>query len=115
MLRLLHSLVVIILFLPLAVIGQVDPPSSGSTGCDESPLLCSLNELNGYVGAMENTAPDDPPCPLTCTGPVSCDNNIWFSFVAANATETITVTAFNCGSSPTQPGVFGMQGQVVFC
>jgi gliding motility-associated-like protein len=113
MLRLLHSLVVIILFLPLAGFAQVvPPPSYDSNGCDESPQLCSLDLLNGYVGSMENTDPDAPPCPLTCAGPVSCDNNIWFSFIAANATETITVDAYNCGSSPSQPGVFGMQGQV---
>jgi PKD repeat protein len=100
------------LFSPFSILGQAAPPSFGSNGCDESPLLCSLNELNGYVGAMENTVPDAPPCPLTCAGPISCNNNIWFSFIATNTTETITVDAFNCGSSPIQPGVYGMKGQV---
>lgn len=108
--------VLLAMLLPVFAHGQLEP-TSGPTGCDESivsALLCSLDALDGYIGSLENTQPDYPPCPLItdCGVGISCDNNIWFSFVATCSEVTLTIDPFNCG-----PGFailpYGMQGQVL--
>ena len=111
MLRLLHSLVVIIMLLPITVLAQVEEPGSGSNGCEIMPTLCSLDLLDGYTGFMGSEPPDSPPCPLTCANTV-CNNNIWFSFIAANPTEVITIDPFDCGPAPGTTDQFGLQGEV---
>lgn len=101
---------------PIFVLAQLNV-ASGPTGCDDvntSALICSLEELDGSIGSLENTIPDSPPCPLgtDCGVGTSCDNNIWFSFLANGPTLDITIIPSNCdqGTSPGFP--FGIQGQV---
>lgn len=116
MLRLLHSLFLIAFCLPIGLLAQIDV-ASGPTGCDDvlvSSVNCSLTELSNFEGSMENTLPDTPPCPLQadCGPNTSCDNNIWFSFVASGPTLDITIIPSNCGPGNSTGAPFGMQGQV---
>ena len=108
--------VLLLILNPFFVLAQFNV-TSGPNGCDNvntSALICSLGELNGFTGSLGNTIPDSPPCPLNvdCGPNTACENNIWFSFVAADTSLNITIDPYNCnpGANPNAP--YGMQGQV---
>ena len=105
--------VLLFILSPIFVLAQLSP-SSGPFGCNNTPILCSINELNGFTSSLGNTVPDSPPCPLNvdCGSNTACENNIWFSFVAADTSLNITIDPYNCnpGANPNTP--YGMQGQV---
>lgn len=102
------GIILLLFFIPLNLEGQF-LPSSGIDGCNNSPVYCNLNVLQDEQGTLSNTTASTI-CPFTCGIGFTCNNNIWFSFVATSNTATITVNPFNCTESFSD--FFGIQGQV---
>ncbi len=101
-----------ILLLPVILIAQNEPPelctdgSQNTCQCDTAPILCSIDELDGYQYEMSTFLhPDDGPDPM-CPSPegdnTASHNPTWFAFVAFCEDMDIEVDYFNC----TDEGVF---------
>jgi len=77
--------------------------------CDQSSVLCSLDELNGYACNNPSTIPS--PCgPLCSQGGVG-HNTSWWAFVSKGGNITITMEIGGCTSS--QGLQFGIWGDCV--
>jgi len=64
--------------------------------CETAPILCTVDELNGYEYSMTTFQhPGDGPSPLCSAGGVP-DNPTWFSFIAWCSDLTLQVTLSNC-------------------
>lgn len=91
---------------------QSDPPEPCNNGtentckCDNSPLLCSFDVLNGYTYSMTNFghAYDGPGNPMCMPGGngTTAHNPTWFRFIALCEDIQMTVNTSNCnhGGSP---------------
>ncbi|RME98414.1 MAG: hypothetical protein D6772_09050, partial [Bacteroidetes bacterium] len=79
--------------------------------CEEAPVLCSLDELDGYVRQMSSTSrPEDGPTPI-CPGTATATHNpTWFAFTAWCNTLTLRASFSNCtggtGATGAQLAVF---------
>lgn len=86
---------------------QCTPPMSEF--CEESNILCSLDELNGYTCNNPSTIPS--PCgPLCSQGGVG-HNTSWWGFVTNGGNITITMDIGGCPSS--QGLQFGIWGDCI--
>ena len=115
MLRLLHSLVVtfLMVLLPTILSAQIVPPAgTGSTGCQDAPLLCDVNQLLNYSSSTTQSGSStvcpfsqSPDCPSA-----TCQNNLWFSFIATNPTMDITIDSTSCTAQGQGNGLQGAIG-----
>jgi len=91
-----------------------------ATGCcEDAPIICSLQELNGYTSVLPATLSTDCPqpengklCPAAPggSGGGNADNMGWFAFVAGSDSLSITITPFNC--IPQQNNEIGIQAGI---
>lgn len=79
--------------------------------CEEAPILCSIDELNGYCLAMEPIINGAGPNPL-CSQGGEPHNVHWFAFYAGCTNFSITLTPSNCmqGSGGIQAAIYGYGG-----
>lgn len=69
-------------------------PSSSPT-CEDAPLFCSLDELNGFY--CNNYISDPLPCTDNCaTGNQASDKISWVSFISQGGNQTFKLTTGNC-------------------
>ena len=70
--------------------------------CDEAPLFCSLDALNGYNC---KTFPSDPlPCADKCANSNGLSNwTSWLSFITQGGTVTFTLTLGSCACDSNSP------------
>jgi gliding motility-associated-like protein len=66
--------------------------------CETAPILCSIDELDGYTFSMTSFQhPDDGPTPICPGADLSQSNNpTWFAFTAWCTNLTLRVSADNC-------------------
>ena len=86
--------------------GQNYSPGVGLFGCFDAPLMCSDEEIQGFVGL---TLPNNAPfvCPPSFCG--SCETTQWFQFVSdGNPFELIIEPNFCNGT----PGGSGLQAMI---
>lgn len=72
------------------------PPGLCCDGCDQpAPILCDVNDLDGYCG---RTGPqnEDPNYHGFCGPFTIADNPSWFGFIAGGSTVTIQMEVSNC-------------------
>ncbi|HMG16878.1 MAG TPA: hypothetical protein VK590_15585, partial [Saprospiraceae bacterium] len=80
------------------------PPSS--LDCENAPVLCDINDLDGYcttLPAFTNATGPSPLCSISGGGVPN--NTIWFGFIAGTPFMNLTITPANCDG--TQPGIQG--------
>lgn len=90
-------------FCSFLAIGQIPTPDPCIDGtqqtcrCESAPVLCTIDDLDGYEFAMSDFQhPEDGP-DLFCGDPNSApDNPTWFSFVAWCASLELEVEIENC-------------------
>ena len=81
--------------------GQCDIPfplSTGSTACQDAPLFCSNDDLDGYCTSLGPTGTGPCPPPF-CSG---CQNFQWFTFIAETPNLSLLFTPSNCQGSGLQ-------------
>ncbi len=103
--------------------GQVNvvpaPCTTGSQNtckCQNSPVLCSINQMNGFEYDMTLFShPADGPTPM-CPPPegngTSSQNPTWFSFLAWCTALTITVDYTACMDAPGGGVNYGIQAAI---
>ena len=66
--------------------------------CETAPILCSVDELDGYVFSMSDFLhPQDGPSPICSSAPGSQTNNpTWFAFTAWCTNLTLRARPSNC-------------------
>lgn len=76
--------------------------------CETAPILCSVDELDGYVFSMSPYMhPEDGPTPICQSEPSSQTNNpTWFAFTAWCSDLTLRARPSNCQQVS---GVVGVQ------
>jgi gliding motility-associated-like protein len=96
---------------------QVDPPSTGSDGCYTAPLICNIEQLDGYEGQTLSTPPSNP-CPFSqapdCPNS-SCENNQWFSFIANVPDMQIEIAPTFCEGGTNSNSLQGVMWEVSDC
>jgi len=96
---------------PFVIMSQCDTGSELECMCNTAPLLCSVNEFDGYSFSMSSYEhPFDGPDPL-CNGPYVPNNPHWFAFLAWCTEIEITVEISNCVviNPPFGSPTFGIQ------
>ncbi|MBK7219882.1 MAG: hypothetical protein IPH94_00660 [Saprospiraceae bacterium] len=83
--------------------------------CNLSPIMCTINQLNGYEYDMTTFQhPGDGPQPM-CPPPegngTTSNNPTWFAFIAWCENLTLQVTYTSC-TNPPGPGNGGVQAAV---
>ena len=74
--------------------------------CEDAPIFCNLNELNGYCTTMLDFYNPTGPDPL-CNQVDFSDNTIWIGFIAGTINLSLQIIPSNCGSSPkVQAGIY---------
>jgi len=98
------TLIIVIGLIPIVSIAQcVEPVFDAGLYCDPdhpegSPIICSLECLDGFTATMPSVLLPDQP--TTLCGPSGTPNNLsWFAFVAGDSLVDITITPSGC-----QPG-----------
>lgn len=94
---------VFVFLVTVSAIGQICNPQASNT-CEGAPVLCGLNELNGY--SCRNPPPPNTagPTPL-CPGGGVPNNMSWWAFVAGSNTTSLQISATNCTIVGGQQGV----------
>ncbi|MBK8701336.1 MAG: hypothetical protein IPN29_18040 [Saprospiraceae bacterium] len=92
--------------------------TQNTCNCNQSPVLCTINQLNGFEYDM-TTYPHSgdgptPMCPPPEGNMTSSQNPTWFAFIAWCTDLTLKVTYTNCVDGPSCPGNnnFGIQAAV---
>jgi gliding motility-associated-like protein len=88
------------IFLITSLQGQPAPCNNGTQAtcrCNTAPILCSVEELDGYEFSMSTFQhPADGPNPL-CSGTNNVPNNpTWFAFIAWCTNLTLEAELSNC-------------------
>lgn len=85
------------------------PPSSET--CEEAPILCAVDEINGYCTTMSpNGGGQNGPSPL-CPQGGAPHNTSWFAFYAGCTNLNMTVSATNCQAGQgAQIAIYGYPG-----
>lgn len=100
------------------IFGTPDPCTDGNQEtceCETAPILCTINDLDGYEYDMDTFEhPDDGPepmCPGSQGNNTASHNPTWFSFISWCEELTIEVTASDCVDGPACNGNndFGIQ------
>ena len=101
---------------------QNEPCNTGteqSCTCSSAPVLCSINDLNGYVYSMSTNEPPTNQSPPTGSGNLCgvnstvINNPTWFSFIAWCSNLTLRANVSNCIDNPNNPGIsLGIQAAV---
>ena len=105
-------LVFLIAFVQLTA--QCTPPMAET--CEETSVLCSLDELNGYACNNPSTIPS--PCSPLCSQGGVGHNTSWWGFVSRGGKATITLTVGGCTTTQgMEYGIWGdcMCGDEVIC
>lgn len=84
-----------------------DPCTNGNQNtckCNLSPIMCTINQLDGYEYDMTNYQhPSDGPQPM-CPPPegngTTSNNPTWFAFIAWCQNLTLQVTYTSCTNPP---------------
>lgn len=116
-----NLLMALVLFTTLnPLIGQVNgPPSPCTTGtqntckCQDAPVLCSIEELNGFEYDMTlYQHPADGPQPM-CPPPqgsnTTSNNPTWFAFISWCTSLVLNVNYTDCLDLPGGPTSYGIQ------
>ena len=94
-----------------AVYAQIscDTGSENECMCETADVLCSVVELEGFMGGMSSFQhPQDGPDDFCGNNTVS-DNPTWFAFIAWCDEIDMTVTLTNCLAGGTNNNLFGAQ------
>ena len=114
----IYICLILLLFASEAFSQTYPPCTNGSQlvcKCNTAPLLCTIDELDGYVLTMNNYQhPGDAPTPL-CPGSNTVPNNpTWFAFKAWCTDLTLNCTLTNCtgkgGSNGVQIAIYNQCG-----
>jgi hypothetical protein len=88
-------LILVLFALGLArLYSQCDVPPS-TPDCVSAPILCSIDELDGYCTTMSSVQNLNGPNPL-CTNGGAPNNMMWFAFIATCSEFQITITMAYC-------------------
>lgn len=82
------------------------PPSTNN--CENAPVLCNFDDLDGYCTSMTSDLTYNAPSPL-CGNGGAPHNPLWFAFYAGCTELQVTIWASNCD---TVQGTVGIQGAV---
>ncbi|MBK6667425.1 MAG: hypothetical protein IPG48_15095 [Saprospiraceae bacterium] len=91
------------------VFGQPFQPCNNGSGnschCDTAPLLCTINELQGYTYSMGNSGfPTSGPMCYPGDG-TTWNNPTWVSFIALCTDFTVNLNFTNCSGSGLSRGL----------
>jgi len=82
------------------------PPSA--LECDGAPILCNINDLDGYCTTLPDFVNATGPNPLCSSNGGGVSNNtIWFGFVAWATNMSLSIIPSNCTSVGGQMGIQG--------
>ncbi|MBK7336850.1 MAG: hypothetical protein IPJ00_12065 [Saprospirales bacterium] len=108
----MHKALLCSLALALAIAHQLaaqcnlpSPPGTGAQGCQNAPLFCSEEDMDGYCSTTGATGAGT--CPSAFCG--TCQNSHWLSFIAGGTVVTLTISPSNCAG---QPSGTGLQAQL---
>lgn len=108
-----RSILVFLLLIGVTAIwAQCDIPPS-TDNCENAPILCNFDEIDGYCTSMSQIITGNGPSPLCAQGGAP-HNTIWFAFYAGCTSLTITLTPTNCvpvgGQLGIQAAIYGYGG-----
>jgi gliding motility-associated-like protein len=115
MYRILLTYLCFIVLTPGSILNSQCTPPMAET-CEESSVLCSLDEVNGYT--CNNPSTIASPCSPLCSQGGVGHNTSWWAFVSQGGTATLTLTVGPCTSSQgLQYGIWGdcNCGQEILC
>jgi len=100
------NLAIILIFISFSVsFGQCTDGNQPECACETAPVLCSVDELDGYMFSMSSFPhADDGPTPI-CNNDTNSqtDNPTWFAFTAWCTELTLEASFANC-----RPGTVGL-------
>lgn len=105
-LLLILSCVFVLFTLTVAEAQPCDIPPS-TEDCVSAPILCDVDDINGYCTSMSPNMTFNGPSPLCAQGGAP-HNTSWFAFYAGCSQLQITVTPSNCTPVGGQLGVQAM-------
>lgn len=95
--------------LALNVFGQCNSIPA-AYNCEDAPILCNLNDLDGYCTTLPDFPNPTGPNPLCSNGGVP-NNTIWFGFIAGTTNYNLNIIPSNCtdagGFTGIQGGIYG--------
>lgn len=84
---------------------------TSSLFCNDAPVLCELDCLDGFIGRTpDQLFLPQPPKGSLCQNGGNPDNMSWFAFVAGSTEISITITPYNC--TQVDPTTFGLQAGI---
>ena len=90
-----------------SLLAQCDIPPS-TDNCENAPILCAIDDINGYCTSMSPNLTFNAPNPLCAQGG-SPHNPLWFAFYAGCTSLNISLIPTNC--TPVQ-GQLGIQAAI---
>ncbi|MCF8237780.1 MAG: gliding motility-associated C-terminal domain-containing protein [Saprospiraceae bacterium] len=82
------------------------PPATNN--CENAPILCNFDDLDGYCTSMSSVLTFNAPSPL-CNNGGAPHNPLWFAFYAGCTDLQVTIHLANCD---TVSGTTGVQGAI---
>ena len=93
----LIPLLILFLFLHQNTLAQCTDGTQQECSCETAPVLCTIDELDGYVFSMSPFQhPQDGPTPICGNPNTQMDNPTWFAFTAWCTDLSLNVSFDNC-------------------
>ena len=93
----LIPLLILLFSLHQQTFAQCTDGTQQECSCETSPILCSIDELDGYVFSMSPFQhPQDGPTPICGNPNTQMDNPTWFAFTAWCTDLSLNVSFDNC-------------------
>lgn len=111
----LHKIFLLFLlgFVHVALLAQPCDIPPSTDNCENAPILCNFDEIDGYCTSMSPIITGNGPTPL-CNQGGAPHNVIWFAFYAGCTNLQITLTPTNCipvgGQLGIQAAIYGYGG-----
>lgn len=106
---LLASIFLLALHLPNATAQECENIPPATNNCEDAPILCSFNEIDGYCTVTKPNNNYQAPNPL-CPQGGAPHNPFWFAFYAGCPNLEIFLVPKNCGGSGIQAAIYGYGG-----
>ncbi|MCF8239495.1 MAG: hypothetical protein K9I85_15135 [Saprospiraceae bacterium] len=108
-------ILLILLFNVIHLIAQPCDIPPATNNCESAPILCSVNELDGFCTSMSSELTFNAPSPICFNGGAP-HNPIWFAFYAGCDEFEMIIQFENCdivmGTTGVQAAIYSYEGGI---